>query len=611
MELQASAYATAFESAPDGMAIVDPDTGCIRECNPRFAALVDRERADLLDRDIRDLLAAPSPTDDGIDGALRGDGPTTTTWTLDAGSTTVVADVRLSPLEVGGDALALARVTDATERIERERELERRTRAMEEAPIGISISDPSREDNPLVYVNEGFQELTGYRDDEVVGRNCRFLQGDGTREEPVAELREAIDAEAPVVVELRNYRKDGSMFWNRVSIAPVRDDEGRLQNFVGFQMDVTQRKQYERELELARRLLETVPSGVLRTTPSGGTVEYANPALVDLLGATNVDELRDRRVADFYVNPEEREALVAALDEADGAVQREVKFETLGGDTIDVMITASRTRDESGDEHIQKVVQDITERKEYERKLKEQRDNLDVLNQILRHDIRNDLQLVTAYADFLEGHVDEEGTEYVEKIQRNATNAVELTRTARDMADVMLSTEANRQPVDLRNALEGELDDVRSEHPDAAITVEGAVPAATVRANEMLGSVFRNLLTNAIQHNDKDIPEVTVSVVEDGDGDGDGDGDEGTVTVRVADNGPGVPDDRKKSIFGKGEKGLESAGTGIGLYLVDTLVDRYGGDVWVEDNEPEGSVFVVELPLAEATDGVASGQPRE
>ena len=75
-------------------------------------------------------------------------------------------------------------------------------------------------------------------------------------------------------------------------------------------------------------------------------------------------------------------------------------------------------------------------------------------------------------------------------------------------------------------------------------------------------------------------------------------GEEST-TVRVADNGPGIPDTQKETIFGKGEKGLDSPGTGLGLYLVRTLVKQYGGAVWVEDNDPEGSVFVVERPLTE------------
>jgi PAS domain S-box-containing protein len=111
--------------------------------------------------------------------------------------------------------------------------------AMQEAPIGISISDPSQPDNPLIYVNDGFVKTTGYPRDEVLGRNCRFLQGEKTRPEPVDRIRAAIDAEEPVTAELRNYRKDGSMFWNRVSIVPVTSESGELSHFVGFQQDIT------------------------------------------------------------------------------------------------------------------------------------------------------------------------------------------------------------------------------------------------------------------------------------------------------------------------------------------------------------------------------------
>jgi sensor histidine kinase regulating citrate/malate metabolism len=96
-------------------------------------------------------------------------------------------------------------------------------------------------------------------------------------------------------------------------------------------------------------------------------------------------------------------------------------------------------------------------------------------------------------------------------------------------------------------------------------------------------------LKNAIQHNDKPVPEVSVAVEVTDD----------TAVVQVADNGPGVPDDRKDSIFGKGQKGLDSEGAGIGLYLVQTLVDRYDGAVWVTDNDPTGAVFTVELDLVD------------
>jgi PAS domain S-box-containing protein len=118
-------------------------------------------------------------------------------------------------------------------------------RALDEAPVGITISDPALPDNPMVYVNESYTEMTGYERSEALGRNCRFLQGAGSDPDTVAAMREAVDTEEPVSVELVNYRKDGSSFWNRVEIAPVHDGVGDVTHFVGFQTDITARKRAE------------------------------------------------------------------------------------------------------------------------------------------------------------------------------------------------------------------------------------------------------------------------------------------------------------------------------------------------------------------------------
>ncbi|MCL7417357.1 MAG: PAS domain-containing protein [Halalkalicoccus sp.] len=127
-------------------------------------------------------------------------------------------------------------------------------RAIDEAPIGITIADASRADTPLIYVNDAFERLTGYPKAEALGTNCRFLQGEDTAEEPVAAMREAIANEEPVSVELRNYRKDGTEFWNQVDIAPIHDTAEDVTHFVGFQTDITARKRAEHEVK--RRIEE-------------------------------------------------------------------------------------------------------------------------------------------------------------------------------------------------------------------------------------------------------------------------------------------------------------------------------------------------------------------
>jgi PAS domain S-box-containing protein len=164
--------------------------------------------------------------------------------------------------------------------------------AMDAAPIGITITDPSLNDNPLVYVNDAYERITGYSREEVIGRNCRLLQGEGTREEPVARMREAVENAESVSVTLRNYRKDGEMFWNRVDVAPLFDDDGDVEYFVGFQTDVTRRKLVERAArERARayrderQALESVLSRV------DGLLADVTTALVQ---ATTRQELQER-----------------------------------------------------------------------------------------------------------------------------------------------------------------------------------------------------------------------------------------------------------------------------------------------------------------------------
>jgi diguanylate cyclase (GGDEF)-like protein/PAS domain S-box-containing protein len=113
----------------------------------------------------------------------------------------------------------------------------------------LTVSDPSQPDNPLIYANDAFEEITGYSKDEALGRNCRFLQGEETDPEKISEMRTAIENEEPSTVRIKNYRKNGDPFWNRVSITPVRDDDGEVTHFVGVQQDVTEYKEIEELLE--------------------------------------------------------------------------------------------------------------------------------------------------------------------------------------------------------------------------------------------------------------------------------------------------------------------------------------------------------------------------
>lgn len=121
-----------------------------------------------------------------------------------------------------------------------------RDEVLDSVPVGVTIGDASRPDIPVIYANERFERLTGWDRADTLGRNCRFLQGEDTDEDTVAAMAAAIDAGEPVSVEVRNYRPDGTEFWNQVELIPVTDDEGELTHYLGFQRDVTAEKRRER-----------------------------------------------------------------------------------------------------------------------------------------------------------------------------------------------------------------------------------------------------------------------------------------------------------------------------------------------------------------------------
>ena len=170
---------------------------------------------------------------------------------------------------VGEVRAVTSRTTDPPQDVsDHEPEPEEIVRAIEDAPVGISLSHASLPDDPLVYVNDAWEEITGYDRDHALGRNPRFLQGPGTDPETVEAVGNAIGNEVPITVEVQNYRRDGTPFWNELTVAPVHDD-GEVTHYVGFQNDVTDRKTAEtvaedRAAKLAeerrslRRLLEHV-----------------------------------------------------------------------------------------------------------------------------------------------------------------------------------------------------------------------------------------------------------------------------------------------------------------------------------------------------------------
>lgn len=143
---------------------------------------------------------------------------------------------------------------DVTARRESEKKLQLRGRAIQAVSQGILITDSNQPDDPIIYASPGFERITGYSAQEVLGRNCRFLQGEQTAPETLAVLREAVREGRECSVEILNYRKDGTEFWNALFVTPVRDEDHRLAYFVGVQADVTDRRALEQAFHQSQKM---------------------------------------------------------------------------------------------------------------------------------------------------------------------------------------------------------------------------------------------------------------------------------------------------------------------------------------------------------------------
>nr|WP_302080778.1 PAS domain S-box protein [Salinibaculum sp. KK48] len=483
-------------------------------------------------------------------------------------------------------------LVDITERKRREQKLEQFREAVEQTGHAVYITDT---DGSIEYVNPAFEQTTGYSEDEVIGERPTLLKSGEHEDTFYEDLWETVRSGNQWESEIIDKRADGEEVIIYQTISPIADSDGEPQKFVAVARDITERKEYEEALEAAheklRQIIDLVPDLIFVKNRAG---EYllANETTADFYGMSPeaVEGSHESEVIPSVDDSEQfRQDDLEVIESGEPKFIPKEELTTADGETRILQTTKIPYQvPESGEDAVLGYARDVTDLTEYQHKLESQRDNLEILNQVVRHDIRNDLQLVLAYAETLLTYVEPEGEENLDRVLNATRDAIDITTTARDVTRVMLQSDVELRPVRLRPALESEVDDVQSNYEEALVRIDGTIPNIEVLGDGMLESVFRNLMKNAIQHNDKEVPEVNVSVTQ----------EEDSAVLRIADNGPGISDERKEKIFQQGEMGLDSEGTGLGLHLVETLVDRYGGSVYVEDNDATGAVFVVELPLA-------------
>jgi signal transduction histidine kinase len=490
-------------------------------------------------------------------------------------------------------------------------------------------------DEPVVAgINDPFREAFGGDADSVVGRPAAaavadrvVTGGDGDREladDPVARLR-AVGGDPEAQTELRLSTTEGIRDYlvDYVPVGAAATPDGGTDGFLIF-TDITPQKQRERQFET----LSEGTMGLLDARSVEGVAAAIRTLVVDLFEDVVVGVWRfDRESASFKplmfsapaVDAEEFTQVPAAPEgggeaapeaerrrETDGAVQRidaaalEDALTDRGvtvGDTVEHhldgahRLTVSRvdpalsTTDRYLIDLLVANARAAVRRVEHEAELTRRNDQLEFVNSLLRHDIQNSMTVIRARGQALSESRDGQDARYADTIVEQSDDVIDLIDEFRVLLDALTDTGGDgTHPVDLSAVLEDRIETARTTYPD--LTVAADLPEGVdVVANDVLGSVFGNLLNNAVEHNDTDDPTVEVTVTE----------RPGAVVVRIADDGPGIPDDSKETVFRRGNRGLKESdiGSGFGLFFVDAMMDQYGGEIRVGDNDPRGAVFTL------------------
>jgi PAS domain S-box-containing protein len=352
---------------------------------------------------------------------------------------------------------------------------------------------------------------------------------------------------------------------------------------------VTRLEASNERLEKYKAIINTAPVGIAQTDPSDHSqFDIVNDAFLDLFDAGSVEQLQQTDLEEIYVDPERRKEILAEIDETGEVLDEEVQFQTLSGGEFYGSITAQIIGN-GDDAALVAIIFDITDRVEYKQDLESSNERLEDFAYIASHDLQEPLRTVSRFAELV-------AEDYADDIDESGRESLETVVTAAERMSSMINGLLNYSRVTTRG---GEFEHVDTEavveevtkdlqalatDHDGTITTESLPDVMGDR--DQLWQVFQNLIKNALEHSGDDPVNIMVSGTETAD----------AYQFRVEDDGPGIDPyiaDKIFKIFKSGENfQTESEARGIGLAVVDRIIDRHGGDIRVESEQGKGSTFI-------------------
>ena len=510
---------------------------------------------------------------------------------------------------------------------ERTAELKKLSTAVEQSPASVVITNPQ---GNIEYVNSKFCEVTGYRVEEVMGRNPRILKSGLTSDEVYRDLWQTITAGHEWRGEFQNKKKNGELYWESATFSPLKSEDGTIAYFLAVKEDITERKQMEESIrekeERFRGYFEHSQVGMAITSPTKGWLE-ANNQLQRMLGYT-LEELQQMNWAEL-THPDDVDADVEKFERMlageidDYALDK--RFIRKDGEIVYTNLTVSCIRENSGDVlNVLASFQDITERKKMDDNLKARIKDLDeaqsaMLNMMedleeekqkaeaatraksdflanMSHEIRTPMNAVIGMAHLaLKTDLTPKQQDYLNKIQSSANSLLGIINDILDFSKIeagKLDMEAAE--FDLMEILDNVANVItvkaqEKEDLEVLFYLDPQVPYFLVGDSLRLNQILVNLGNNAVKFTEQGEILLTARVINSLD-------DKVTLQFSVRDTGIGMTMEQQNKLFQAFSQADTSTtrkygGTGLGLTISKRLVNMMGGEIWIESKSGQGTTF--------------------
>jgi len=531
--------------------------------------------------------------------------------------------------ESGRPEHAVGVTIDMTDEEKLRAELALKSLAVDSATCGIVVAEAGG-DYPIVYANSHFFELTGYLRDEVIGRNCRFLNRNLEPQAATEVVRNTLAAGTSCEVTIRNRRKDDSLFWNRLRISPIQNDQGRVTHFIGIQQDITEHVEASLAVletrDQLRAILASAPDAIF-TVDADRRIAMFNAAAERLFGWSRA-EILGRPIETLFpddASPADRGFVESCFSDPDSQAEKSapagnMQVRRRDGSAFPARISLSRY-EYRGRPEIAAIAQDMSEINFANDKLTQMTKRLSEQLRIaqeaseaktrflanMSHELRTPLNAIIGFSELIlslgVGSVGSDKTEgYVSDIRRSGMHLLDLVNDILDLAKIENGAfRFQIEPHAATDMIEQALDLIQPIATNRQISLSHDIECATrvLCDRRAMQQCLLNLLSNAIKFSPAG-QAVTVSVR----------GEARRARFVIADKGPGIASDVLENIgrpFLRATRPdvASSEGTGLGLAITRQLVEGQGGRFGIETELGYGTSVTIDLPTEVGNDEAA------